>query len=106
MRERHRQWNVLPGKWHQRSAADDAAGLAVANKMESQQRGTRVGLRNSKDAISLAKTAEGAMMKVTHLMFCIRELACKWINLSALYTSKDEIMRRWKSMLLSLKLTR
>lgn len=69
------------------SASDDAAGLAVANKMESQQRGTEVGLRNSKDAISLSKTAESAMMKVTSLMLRIRELAVQMDN--GVYTQKD-----------------
>ena len=69
------------------SAADDAAGLAVANKMESQQRGQQVGLRNSQDGISLSQTAESAMSKITHLMLRIRELAVQMDN--GVYTQKD-----------------
>ena len=69
------------------SAADDAAGLAVAIKMESQQRGSAVGLRNSQDAMSLSQTAESAMRKVTHLMLRIRELAVQMDN--GVYTQKD-----------------
>ena len=69
------------------SAADDAAGLAVANKMESQQRGQKVGLRNSQDGISLSQTAESGMSKITHLMLRIRELAVQMDN--GVYTQKD-----------------
>ena len=43
------------------SAKDDAAGLAIAERMNSQVRGMNVAIRNSSDAISLAQTAEGAL---------------------------------------------
>ena len=42
------------------SAADDAAGLAVANKMESQLSGIKMAIRNSQDGVSLVQTADGA----------------------------------------------
>jgi len=43
------------------SAKDDAAGLAIAERMSAQTRGMNVAIRNSNDAISLAQTAEGAL---------------------------------------------
>ena len=43
------------------SAKDDAAGLAIATRMDSQYRGMNVAVRNSNDGISLAQTAEGGL---------------------------------------------
>ena len=68
-------------------AADDAAGLAVANKMESQQRGIKMAIRNSKDGISLAQTAESAMTEVTNMVLRMRELSVQMDN--GIYTGKD-----------------
>lgn len=47
------------------SAKDDAAGLAIAERTNSQTRGMNVAIRNSNDGISLAQVAEGAMSKVS-----------------------------------------
>jgi flagellin len=47
------------------SAKDDAAGLAIAERMNAQVRGMNVAMRNANDGISLAQTAEGALGKVT-----------------------------------------
>ena len=69
------------------SAADDAAGLAVANKMESQHRGIKMAMRNSKDGISLVQTAESAMQEVTNMVLRMRELAVQMDN--GVYTAKD-----------------
>jgi flagellin-like hook-associated protein FlgL len=69
------------------SAADDAAGLAVANKMESQHRGIKMAMRNSKDGISLVQTAESAMQEVANMVLRMRELAVQMDN--GVYTSKD-----------------
>ncbi len=57
------------------SAADDAAGLAIAASMTSQIRGMAQGVRNANDGISLAQTAEGALNEVTNMLQRIRELA-------------------------------
>ena len=46
------------------SAKDDAAGLAIAERMNAQVRGMNVAIRNANDGISLAQTAEGALGKV------------------------------------------
>ena len=57
------------------SAKDDAAGLAIAERMNTQVRGLTVGARNANDGISLAQTAEGALGKVGDMLQRIRELA-------------------------------
>lgn len=62
------------------SAKDDAAGLAIATRMDSQVRGMNVAIRNSNDAISFAQTAEGALSKVTDAMQRMRELAVQSAN--------------------------
>ncbi|MGB2319997.1 MAG: hypothetical protein ACPH74_07830, partial [Candidatus Puniceispirillum sp.] len=57
------------------SAADDAAGLAIAGRMDAQTRGLTMAIKNANDAISLAQTAEGALGEVTNMLQRIRELA-------------------------------
>ena len=69
------------------SAADDAAGLAVANKMSSQLSGIKMAIRNSQDGISLVQTAESGMGEITNMILRMRELAVQMEN--GIYTSKD-----------------
>ena len=57
------------------SAADDAAGLAIAGRMDAQTRGLTMAIKNANDAVSLAQTAEGALGEVTNMLQRIRELA-------------------------------
>lgn len=57
------------------SAADDAAGLAISNKMTSQINGLNMAVRNANDAISMVQTAEGALIEVTEMLQRMRELA-------------------------------
>ncbi len=57
------------------SAKDDAAGLAISDRMTSQIRGYNQASRNANDGISLAQTAEGALGSTTGLLQRIRELA-------------------------------
>lgn len=57
------------------SASDDAAGLAVSESMTSQIRGLNMAVRNANDGISLAQTAEGAMVEVSNMLQRMRELA-------------------------------
>jgi len=61
-------------------AADDAAGLAIAEALRSQVRGTIVAQRNSQDGISLVQTAEGALAETTSALQRIRELAIQAAN--------------------------
>ena len=62
------------------SAKDDAAGLAIAERMNAQIKGMNVGIRNANDAISLSATAEGVLGKVTDSMQRMRELAVQSAN--------------------------
>ena len=62
------------------SAKDDAAGLAIAERMNAQVRGLTVGIRNAGDGISLAQTAEGALGSVTEALQRMRELAVQSVN--------------------------
>ena len=62
------------------SAKDDAAGLAIAERMNAQVRGLTVGIRNASDGISLAQTAEGALGSVTESLQRMRELAVQSSN--------------------------
>ena len=64
------------------SAKDDAAGLAIAERMTSQVRGMNVGVRNANDGISMAQTAEGALGKVGEIFQRMRELAVQSSNAS------------------------
>ena len=68
-------------------AADDAAGLAVANKMQSQLKGIKMAVRNSQDGISLVQTAESGMGEISNMILRMRELAVQMEN--GIYTSKD-----------------
>ena len=62
------------------SARDDAAGLAIAERMNVQVRGMNVAIRNANDAISLSQTAEGALGRVGDLFQRMRELAVQSAN--------------------------
>jgi flagellin len=62
------------------SAKDDAAGLAISDRMTSQIRGNTVAMRNANDGISLAQTAEGSLSKVGDNLQRMRELAVQSLN--------------------------
>ncbi len=62
------------------SAKDDAAGLAIADRMNAQIRGINVAIRNANDGISLAQTAEGALATITDALQRMRELAVQSQN--------------------------
>ncbi|MFN5541390.1 MAG: flagellin [Betaproteobacteria bacterium] len=62
------------------SAKDDAAGLAIAERMNTQVKGMNVAIRNAGDAISLSQTAEGALGKVADSLQRMRELAVQSTN--------------------------
>jgi len=62
------------------SAKDDAAGLAIATRMDSQVRGMNVAIRNANDGISLAQTAEAGMSTVTEMLQRMRELSVQASN--------------------------
>ncbi|MFN5098503.1 flagellin [Limnohabitans sp.] len=62
------------------SAADDAAGLAISNRMTAQIRGLDQAVRNANDGISMIQTAEGALSEVTNMLQRIRELSVQAAN--------------------------
>jgi flagellin len=62
------------------SAADDAAGLAIASRMDAQVRGMDVAARNANDGISMAQTADGAMGQIGDMLQRMRELAVQGAN--------------------------
>jgi flagellin len=73
------------------SAQDDAAGLAIADRMTSQIRGMDQAARNANDGISLAQVAEGAMEETTNMLQRMRELAIQSANGSNSDTDRKSI---------------
>ena len=73
------------------SAKDDAAGLAIAERMYAQVRGMNVAVRNANDGISLAQTAEGALGKVSDALQRMRELAVQSRNATNSDQDKDSL---------------
>lgn len=62
------------------AAKDDAAGLAIATRMDAKVRGLNQAVRNANDGISLAQTAEGAMGEISNILVRMRELAVQSAN--------------------------
>jgi flagellin len=62
------------------TAADDAAGLGISEKMRGQIRGVQQAQRNAQDGISLVQSAEGAMQELHSILHRIRELAVQYQN--------------------------
>ena len=77
------------------SAKDDAAGLAIAERMNAQVRGMNVAIRNSNDGISLAQTAEGALSKVGDSLQRMRELAVQARNSTNSQDDKDSLNKEF-----------
>jgi flagellin len=73
------------------SAADDAAGLSISQRMDAQVRGMNVAIRNSNDGISLAQTADGALGKVGDALQRMRELAVQARNATNTSADKDSL---------------
>ena len=72
-------------------AKDDAAGLAISNRLNSQVRGLEVGMRNANDAISIAQIAEGAMQEQTNMLQRMRDLTIQSENGSNSTSDLDAI---------------
>jgi len=73
------------------SAADDAAGSAIASRMEAQTRSLGVAIRNANDAISMTQTAEGALGEVESILQRMRELAVQAGNNTLNASDRDQI---------------
>ncbi len=73
------------------SAKDDAAGLAISERLSAQVRGSNVAIRNANDGISLAQTADGALGKVGDNLQRMRELAVQARNATNTSADKDSL---------------
>jgi flagellin len=73
------------------SAKDDAAGLAIAERMNAQVRGMNVAVRNANDGISLAQTADGALASVSDSLQRMRELAIQARNSTNSASDRDSL---------------
>ena len=80
------------------SAKDDAAGLAIAERMSTQVRGMNVAIRNANDGISLAQTAEGALGKVGDSLQRMRELAVQARNSTNSDDDKDSLNKEYQAL--------
>ena len=80
------------------SAKDDAAGLAIAERMSAQVRGMNVAVRNANDGISLAQTAEGALGKVADSLQRMRELGVQARNATNTTQDLDSIGKEFAEL--------
>ena len=80
------------------SAKDDAAGLAIAERMNTQVKGLAVASRNANDGISLAQTAEGALGKVGDMLQRMRELAVQAGNATNSKTDRKALQAELKQL--------
>jgi len=81
------------------SAKDDAAGLAIGDRMTSQIRGMTVAMRNANDGISMAQTTEGAMGTITDTLQRMRDLAVQAKNFGAVSSSdRQKLQTEFKQL--------
>jgi flagellin len=80
------------------SARDDAAGLAIAERMSAQVRGMNVAVRNANDGISLAQTAEGALGKIGDNLQRMRELAVQSRNATNSEGDRANLQKEFKEL--------
>jgi flagellin len=80
------------------SAKDDAAGLAIAERMNAQVRGMNVAIRNANDGISLSQTAEGALSKVGDALQRMRELAVQSRNATNSSSDKNSLNKEFAQL--------
>lgn len=80
------------------SAKDDAAGLQISNRLESQMRGLDVAMRNANDGISIMQTAEGAMNETTNLLQRMRDLSLQSANGSNSRAERDALQEEMAAL--------
>jgi len=80
------------------SAKDDAAGLAIAERMSAQSRGMSVASRNANDGISMSQVAEGALGQVSNLLQRMRELAVQSNNGTNTNADKDSLNQEFQQL--------
>ena len=84
-------------------AADDAAGLAIAESLSARVRGLRVAQRNAQDGISLVQTAEGALGETTAIVQRIRELAVQSANGTLSATNRSDLQLEVATLVLQIE---
>ncbi|BAN49927.1 lateral flagellin LafA [Metapseudomonas resinovorans] len=80
------------------SAADDAAGLQIATRLNAQSRGMDVATRNTGDAISMLQTAEGAFSEVTDILQRMKDLATQSANDTNATADRTAIKSEWDEL--------
>lgn len=80
------------------SAADDAAGLQIATRLNAQSRGMDVAIRNTGDAISLLQTAEGAFSEMTDIVQRMKDLATQAANGTASEDDRDSLQAEYDQL--------
>lgn len=86
------------------SAKDDAAGLAISDKMSSQIRGMTVAVRNANDGISMAQTAEAGMGNITDTLQRMRDLGVQAANFGAVSSAdRQKLQTEFKQLGLEMK---
>jgi len=80
------------------SASDDAAGLAIGNKMTSQIRGLNQAVRNANDAISMIQTADGSLDQVSNMLQRMRELAVQASNGTYSATDRESLNTEFSAL--------
>ncbi|WP_418139268.1 flagellin [Oceanimonas smirnovii] len=80
------------------SAKDDAAGLQISNRLNSQIKGLGVAMKNASDGISMAQTAEGAMQESTNILQRMRELALQSTNGSNSDADRKSLQEEFTSL--------
>jgi flagellin len=80
------------------SAKDDAAGLAIAERMNAQVRGMNVAVRNANDGISMSQTADGALSQVGDSLQRMRELAVQARNSTNSSSDKDSLNKEFAQL--------
>jgi flagellin len=85
------------------SAADDAAGIAIASRMTSQITGLSVGIRNANDAINMIATADGAAVEITNMLQRMRELALQSANGTTTSDDRSAMSAEYANLLTEIK---
>ncbi|ENQ3080306.1 flagellin [Bacillus cereus] len=80
------------------SAADDAAGLAIATRMRSKQGGLEVGARNTQDGMSLLRTTDAALGSISNILLRMRDLATQAANGTNQATDKGSLDLEYKAL--------
>ncbi|EZH77555.1 MAG: lateral flagellin LafA [Pseudomonas sp.] len=80
------------------SAADDAAGLQIATRLNAQSRGMDVAIRNTGDSVSLLQTAEGALTEMTDIVQRMKDLATQAANATASEKDRDAMQSEYDQL--------